>query len=162
MTKPVALDIDATGSSIIGLEAAGVLGSYWAQAEYIRNDVDTDNLGDLTFDGVYVELGYFITGESRFYRNVDGVFGRLTPNRLFHGGNPFTGKGDGGALEVTGRYSYIDLNDAPVFGGQLEDLSLGMNWYLSQSSRVMFNYVHANRVHVGRANIFLLRYQFNP
>jgi phosphate-selective porin OprO/OprP len=153
---------EATGATIAGFEAAGVHGPYWAQAEYIRTDAETESTDDLAFAGMYLELGYFVTGESRFYRTIDGTFGRLTPHRLFHGGNPFTGKGEGGALEITSRFSYVDLNDGVVRGGRMEDYSLGINWYLSQSSRVMFDYIHSELLSVGRANIFLLRYQFNP
>lgn len=44
----------------------------------------------------------------------------------------------------------------------MEDISVGINWYLTGTSRVMFNYIHSDVQHVGSANVFLLRYQFNP
>jgi hypothetical protein len=37
-----------------------------------------------------------------------------------------------------------------------------MNWYLSQVNRVSLNYVHSCLLDSGRANIVLLRYQYNP
>ena len=102
------------------------------------------------------------TGESRFYRTQDGTFGRLTPNRLFRGGNPFTGRGVGGALEVTGRYSTLDLNSGPIAGGEMYDISLGLNWYLNQTSRFMLNVIRSDVQNVGTADLVLLRFQFNP
>jgi hypothetical protein len=49
-----------------------------------------------------------------------------------------------------------------VQGGELRNFSLGMNWYLSQVNRVSLNYVHSCLLDSGRANIVLLRYQYNP
>jgi len=35
-------------------------------------------------------------------------------------------------------------NDGAVTGGELEDFTLGLNWYLNPNTRMMFNYVRAN------------------
>ena len=107
-------------------------------------------------------MGWFLTGESRFYRTQDGTFGRLTPNRLFHGGNPFSRGSDGGALEFTARVSKLDLNSGAITGGEMRDFSVGMNWYLNETSRLMVNVIQSKLLDVGRANLLLLRYQFNP
>ena len=109
-----------------------------------------------------MEVGWFLTGEHRFYVTEEAAFGRLTPTRLFRGGNPFRKGSNGGALEFVGRASTTDLNDGPVQGGELRNFSLGMNWYLSQVNRVSLNYVHSCLLDSGRANIVLLRYQYNP
>ena len=108
------------------------------------------------------KVGWFLTGEHRFYVTEAAAFGRLTPTRLFRGGNPFRKGSQGGALELIGRASTTDLNDGPVQGGELRNFSLGMNWYLSQVNRISLNYVHSYLVDRGRANIVLLRFQFNP
>lgn len=154
-------EIAGDRSRAFGLEAATVVDRLWAQSEWIEYRIDAD-VGGLTFEGGYVEAGWFLTGEHRFYRLEDGVFGRLTPNRLFHGGNPFTGKGDGGAIELTGRFSTIDLDSGPVGGGRARDFGVGLNWYLTQATRFMVDYVHSSVKDVGRANIVLVRFQFNP
>ena len=44
-----------------------------------------------------------------------------------------------GALELAARYSSMDLSEAN--GGILNDITLGLNWYLNPSTRIMFNYV---------------------
>jgi phosphate-selective porin OprO/OprP len=156
--------IDADAATVTALEFAGVFGPIWAQAEWFRNVAQSTQAGDLDFDGAYVEVGWFLTGEHKFYVTEEATFGRLTPARLFRGGNPFRKKGSkgGGALEFVGRVSTTDLNDGAVQGGELRNFSLGMNWYLSQVNRVALNYIHSYLIDSGRANIVILRYQYNP
>ena len=154
--------IEASGATVTALELAGVFGRTWVQAEWFRSFTESTQDGQLEFGGGYVEVGWFLTGEHRFYVTEEAAFGRLTPTRLFRGGNPFRKGSKGGALEFVGRASTTDLNDGPVQGGELRNFSLGMNWYLSQESRVSLNYVHSCLLDSGRANIVLLRYQYNP
>jgi phosphate-selective porin OprO/OprP len=148
--------------SAVALEAAAVIGPVWLQSEWITAAATSEAAGDPRFYGFYFEAGWFLTGESRFYQPEDAVFGRLIPHRLFRGGNPFRRGADGGALEFVGRVSTIDLNGGLISGGEMTDVSLGVNWYLSHSSRFDFNYVHSYLRGVGRANLFLFRYQYNP
>jgi len=159
-TGPIAAD----ASTVTALELAGVFGPTWVQAEWFRGVVESTVDGNLEFDGAYVEVGWFLTGEHRFYVTEEAAFGRLTPTRLFRGGNPFRKKGSegGGALELVGRVSTTDLTDGPVQGGELHNFSLGMNWYLSQVNRVALNYIHSYLIDSGRANTVILRYQYNP
>jgi phosphate-selective porin OprO/OprP len=49
-------------------------------------------------------------------------------------------EGGPGAWEVTGRYSTLDLNDGQVKGGEMDVYSLGLNWWLTQSSQLGLNY----------------------
>jgi hypothetical protein len=65
-------------------------------------------------------------------------------------------------LEVTGRFSTLDLNDGLISGGEMQDVSLGLSWYLTQASRFMLNYIHSDVKDVGTADLALLRFQFNP
>jgi phosphate-selective porin OprO/OprP len=152
---------DADSATLTVLEAASVFGQTWIQAEWFNSVVDAPE-GDLEFGGGYVEAGWFMTGEHKLYVTEEAAFGRLTPVRLFRGGNPFRKNSNGGALEFVGRFSTTDLNDGSVQGGELRNFSLGVNWYLSQVNRVSLNYVHSYLLDTGRANIVLLRYQYNP
>lgn len=154
--------IVANDSTTTALEFAAVLGPTWVQAEWFRNATESTQDGDLEFGGGYVEAGWFLTGEHRLYVPEEAAFGRLTPTQLFRGGNPFRKGSKGGALEFVGRASTTDLNDGLVQGGELRNFSFGMNWYTSQINRVSLNYVHSYLRDIGRANIVLLRFQYNP
>jgi phosphate-selective porin OprO/OprP len=47
-------------------------------------------------------------------------------------------------VEVAVRYSTLDLDDATVSGGDAKDVTVGLNWYLRENLRLMFNYVRVN------------------
>jgi phosphate-selective porin OprO/OprP len=67
-----------------------------------------------------------------------------------------------GAWEIAARFSTINLSDGNVQGGRLNDVTLGVNWYLNFQSRVMFNYIHAflNRYNQpSNADVFATRVQ---
>jgi len=157
-------NIPAKSSTAVALEFAGVFGPISVQGEWFNNLTKSDEAGDLVFDGGYAEVGWFLTGEHRFYVTEEAAFGRVTPLRLFRGGNPFKKKPEkgGGALQVVGRVSTTDLSDGPVQGGELQNFSVGMNWYLSEVNRISVNYVNSLLLDVGRANIVLIRLQYNP
>ena len=156
-------DLSASKVVLAGLEVAAVQGPFWIEAEYLAAMPDVDQIGTLTFGGGYAAAGWFLTGESRPYRMGDNTFGRLEPIRPFRaGGNPFKKRSDGGALELAARVSTIDLDDGPVQGGRMLNLSLGINWYLTRASRFTANYIRSRVEDEGYANIVLIRYQFNP
>lgn len=139
-----------------GLELATVMGPFTAQAEYIRASVDRDNISDADFDGWYVQSSYFLTGESRPYKN--GVFGGIKPNRRL-------GDGGIGAWEVAMRYSSLDLNDGDINGGEADSMTLGLNWYPVPMLRFSANYVHVLDIDGGlydgdEPNVFQVRSQW--
>jgi phosphate-selective porin OprO/OprP len=146
---------------LYGVELAAVQGPVWAQAEYIRSDVDAQLLGNPSFDGFYAQVGWFLTGNTKPYRRNSGVFDRLRPENNFRKGNPFSPK-SGGAWELAARISAVDLNDGEIEGGKLTDYSAALNWYLNSAMRVQLNFVHAVTRDRGKTNIFLLRLQYNP
>jgi phosphate-selective porin OprO/OprP len=146
---------------LYGLEMATVQGPLWAQAEYIWSNVDAQTLGNPNFHGFYVQVGWFLTGNVKPYRRNSGVFDRLQPENNFRKGNPFRPK-SGGAWELVGRISAVDLNSGEIEGGQLTDYSAALNWHISAATRFQINYVRAAPKDRGAANIFLLRLQYNP
>ena len=152
---------DSSRIQLLGLEAAAVRGPLSIQAEAIASRVTSSATGDPVFWGSAVEVSYFLTGETRPYEVSSGRFGRLFPKSNYRKGLPLK-RSNGGAFEVVGRYSKVDLEDGGVQGGKLRDLSLGFNWYIDASSRVMFNVVRADAGDRGDASIFLLRYQYQP
>jgi len=112
-------------------------GSFHAQSEIFFANVNQIGGPSLTFPGAYIHAGYILTGESRPYSRKAGAFGRVVPE------NPFGSSGGRGAWEVAGRWSFIDLNDANILGGRLNDVTLGLNWYLNKFTKFQFNYIHA-------------------
>jgi len=126
----------------LGLEAAVVLGPFSVQGEYIGTRLarsGTDAAGnryrDADLDAWYVYASYTLTGEPRRYRANTGTFDRPRV------ASP-VGKGGLGAWEVALRYSSADLSDASVLGGELENLTLGLNWYALDNLRFSANYIH--------------------
>ncbi len=129
-------DVDSV--TVLGAEAAAVFGPFSAQGEYMRYSAEQSSGADPEFDGWYAQASYFLTGESRPYKGNIGNFDRVKPK------SPFSLKNGGwGAWEVLARIDNLDLNDASsgVEGGEMTDITLGLNWYLRDNARLMFNYV---------------------
>ncbi|TWT65462.1 Porin P precursor [Crateriforma conspicua] len=123
--------------NLASLEIAMSYGSFYAQSEAITAFVNRRGGDSLTLPGMYAHAGYFLTGETRVYNGKSGVFGRVKPNRN-------VGKDGGiGAWEIAARWSAIDLNDADIQGGRLNNLTGGLNWYLNPNTKFQFNYIHA-------------------
>ena len=134
----------ADSFSLLGLEAAWIYGPFSWQAEYMHVPVDTLDLGTLAFEGWYMQATYFLTGEHRPYLKKDGVFTRVHPYRDFlrYAGDDCLVRGPG-AWEIAARLSHVDLNDGDIRGGELTDVTVGLNWYLNPYMRVTSNYIHA-------------------
>ena len=132
-------DIAADDASFYGAEGAFVYGPFSAQAEYVISSLDAPEAGDPSFEGYYVYATASVTGESRVYKNSEGVFDRIKPTKNFRQ----DGKGVG-AVELGVRYEFVDLNDKDIFGGELTDVTVGVNWYLNPNTRVMVNYVNSS------------------
>jgi phosphate-selective porin OprO/OprP len=124
-----------------GLEGAVVLGSFSVQGEYAQNSVETPTAlasANPTYNGWYADASWFLTGESRSYR--DGMFGRVKVR------NPvYRGSGGWGAWQVAGRYDVVDLSDksSAIPGctecGEQRTWLVGVNWYLNDYMRLMLN-----------------------
>lgn len=114
----------------LGLEAAWVNGPLSLQGEYQFVNLSR-NAGapDADFDGAYVMASWFLTGESRPYK--DGSFGRVKP------------KSPDGAWELAARFSTLNLTDdaAGIFGGEENNVTLGVNYYVNPNLRFMANYI---------------------
>jgi phosphate-selective porin OprO/OprP len=152
-------DFSASRIRLYGLEFVGIRGPLSFQSELIVSDVSGTDLGSARFWGSYVQVGWFLTGEHKSYDTQLGVFSRVIPKEESQG---LFRKRPGGGLELTGRISNVDLDNGDITGGQMTDLSFGVNWYLSATSAVKFNYINSNVKDRGRANVFVLRYQFRP
>lgn len=133
-------NIPADSADMLGPEAALVLGPLCLQGEYWYTRIDSDDFDDPRLKGYYLTAGYFLTGEHRKYKlkGNDGAEFSLVDVK-----SPFDPEKDGwGAWEAAVRYAEVDLNDNGLYGGEMEDITLALNWYINQNLRWSFNYVH--------------------
>ncbi len=146
--------IAAESGDTIGAEAALLLGPASLQGEYLYLDLDRSTGGSEEFQGGYILASYVLTGEHRTYK--DGGLAGVEPARNFS-----LKKGGAGAWELTARYSWLDLDDRTK-GGEMDDIVMGLNWYLNSSIRMMANYAHGEEDGDGagdEADVFTLRLQ---
>ena len=156
----VAVEGMADAVSLYGGEGALCYGPFRAQAEYVMSSIDAEEAGDPSFMGYYAYASALLTGERYKYRKSEAVFEQVEPKKNFR--QDGTGVG---AWEVGVRYSFLDLNDQDIYGGELTDITVGLNWYMTPNARVMFNYVNSSVENVGTdgadagsANIFETRF----
>jgi len=153
----------ANNVDLLNTEFAFVSGRYSCQAEYYHAFIESEDVGNPDFWGAYIYNTFFITDDQGKYHKASGVFARIEPKTTFrprHGG--------WGAWEVGCRLSCLDLNDNHIKGGEETNITLGINWYLNNRSRFMFNYIHAyvdNRseppINEGNVDIFQMRFQIS-
>lgn len=150
-------DIENTKSfTRYGLEWAMIRGRLSAQSEYVLTTVDRGEAEDLQFSGWHFQTGFFLTEDSLNYERGD--FGSPSPNRR-------VGDGGIGAWELTLRYSSLDLNDKLIQGGEIQNMTYGVNWYPVPMLRFSANYIDVLNVSGGPNNgqeqrIFLVRSQW--
>jgi len=120
-----------------GLESLWVRGAFSLQSEGMAAVVDQSIAPSSTFRGAYTQAGYFLTGEHRPYDRIAGAIDRVIPKCSF-------GKCGGiGAWEIATRWSYIDLNDNLINGGNMQNVTGGLNWYVNPYCKCVFNYIHS-------------------
>ncbi len=171
----------AESDDIFGLEVAGIFKSLHiaAEGQYLKSNAydagdtlsritgsDTINLfpgnvttvlvpdGSPSYWGGYIEAGYFLTGETRGYKN--GAWDRTKVLK------PFS-KGGVGAFQINGRVDYLDLDSNKLHeafnnnfatgafaatnnytrGGKQLGLQAGLTWIPEDYVRVLLNYSHA-------------------
>ncbi len=131
----------------LGFELGTTFGPISVQGEYKKQTLNATEK-DYKMTAYYAFASYFITGEYRPYKHA--AFGRVKPkNDIDNGGF--------GAIEVLARYSSMRtskdvinlerLNPETLIMEKvnpqydINNISLGLNWYLNSHMRVMYNYV---------------------
>jgi len=141
---------DVNGVDLFNAEVAGVFGPFSIQSEFLTASVKT--VSSMSFSAFYTQASYFLSGEHREYKSLLGGFDKVKPRNN-------AGKEGKGAWEITARYSTIDLDDGIITGGTMNELALGINWYLNPATRIMLNYVLVDLKNVGISNILQMRFQ---
>ena len=115
---PYFIDTDkfpADHSNHIGGEVYFSSGPLMLGSEYYMHKFSSPEKDNPLFQGGDFVVSYIITGESRPYSTVSGIYGFVPVNKPVFAGGP-------GAWEVVLRYSTLDLNGGTVNGGKvLED-----------------------------------------
>ena len=120
-----------------GFELAAKWNKLHGQAEYMKSTINRSGGNpDADSDGWYVQASYFLTDDQRAYNLEDAEFGAVMP------------KGKWGAFEIAARFSTLDLNDASVWGNDVDDnggsadaITLAANWYINNNFMVKTNYI---------------------
>jgi phosphate-selective porin OprO/OprP len=141
-------NIDAKHAYQEGAEFAAQWHGFLVQSEYDAFQVDRTDPGttDPHFAGWYMEASWIPSGEARHYNTSTAAFDAPpVPHPVGHGGL--------GVVELTFRYSTMDLNydagapgTAPlastIRGGDITLWTGGINWYLNPYVRLAFEAQH--------------------
>jgi phosphate-selective porin OprO/OprP len=147
------------------------LGSLSIMSEYTFNYLDqisqfqTQSQGTVTVPGGnksyvsqawYIQAMYFLTGEYRPYYRTALHHGGASPTRVVPIRNFFWLPGRGGfnpfslgAWQVGARYAWSKLSDNGIFGGDVNEGTLGLNWFLNPNLKIQWNYVLGYRGNLG-------------
>lgn len=127
--------------------------SEYTVSSVIPSSSSTLNNSSYKFFAYYGTFSWFITGEHKNYVKSKTTFARLSPKKNLGQDGGF------GAVELSVRYSHVNLDDADLNGGVMNTVTGGINWYLNPATKVAFNYVWADVKNLGKANIFQMRFQ---
>lgn len=156
--------LDATSYTTGSVELAVVCAPVTIQSEAFLSRVNLSAAEPAMIGGAYAHISYFLTGEHRVYERFGqhgAQFGRNVPLKNFN----VTAGGDGwGAWEAKARWSYLNLN--AVNSGEYNDLTVGMNWYWSDRTRVQFDWIHpvtSSQTTFGstQSDLLAMRFDFN-
>lgn len=136
----------AKSDVILGLEAYGIFKSLHIGGEaqiikvksYRAGDISTGldafaggsvvtPTDDPTFFGGHFEIGYFLTGETRGYKN--GLFDRTKVLKPFD-------KGGSGAFQLIGRVDYLDLDSSRLKNGVTNNFATGATSLATANARL--------------------------
>jgi phosphate-selective porin OprO/OprP len=132
---------------LLGLEGAVNLGALSFVGEYMGAQVHrTGGRQDVRFDGGYIYIAYFLTGEYTPWERRSGTLGRTKPlENFFPARHHQEGAARGwGAWQVAARYSHGDFADDDIFGGIGNSFTFGLNWWWNSHARMQFNYIYGD------------------
>lgn len=131
---------------IIGLEGLVNLGPLQVVGEYMNAWVQRGGRSDLRFDGGYVYVAYFLTGEHMVWDRETGQLGRVKPLENFWLVDTCNdGVAAGwGAWQLAVRYSTADFCDDDILGGMGNSITVGLNWHWNAHARMQLNYVYGD------------------
>ncbi len=134
-TKTVNTGALASSDVFYGFEGALLLGAFSLEGEYGQVEAECGVAAcansDPSFAAWHVDASYFLGG-ARNYSQTGAKFGR---QHIFNS----VDEGGLGALELVGRYDYVDLSDGLIFGGEQTTIAGGFNYYANKFVRLSVN-----------------------
>jgi len=131
-----AILISAKNQKTFDIEATGIYGPWSWELEYqkvfIKRGVNAANVKqgpNLSFSGYHAQASYILTGESRTHVKADGTIGQ--PDAY----------PKSGVWEISGRYSFITLNNKDISGGMAHNTTASLSWFANRNIRVIAEYV---------------------
>lgn len=124
--------------------------------EFYQHQFSSPQTDNPLLQGGEVVAMYIMTGESRPYSTVSGIYGFVPVNKSVFDGGP-------GAWEIVLRYSTLDLDGGTITGGKFWRITPMINWYLSPNIRLELTYGYGvlNRFNLeGVTQFFQSRIQF--
>lgn len=120
---------DVNHNWLVGAEFAAYYRAFRLQSEYMQNNtVRNDNLPTEKFNGYYVQAGYLLFGGNQRYNSSRGAFSQPQAGRKW------------GDVELAARFDRLDLNGKTVKGGEANNYTIGVNYYLNRNFKVQLNY----------------------
>lgn len=114
---------------LVGAEFAAYYHGFRLQSEYMQNNtVRKDNLPTEKFNGYYVQAGYLLFGGNQKYSTSRGAFSQPQIGRAW------------GDVELAARFDRLDLNGKTVKGGEANNYTVGINYYLNRNFKIQLNY----------------------
>jgi phosphate-selective porin OprO and OprP len=146
----------ATTAVTFGPEVYWRPGRVMVGGEYYWQKVQSPENGDPWFHGGEFVVTWLTTGEIRPYNPVGNYFTAIVPKQtVIQGGS--------GAWEVVMKFSYTNLTNGPLQGGQFWRLTPVINWYMTDNLRLAFQYGYGTLNElgiIGRTQFYQARFQF--
>ncbi len=143
-----------TDTYMVSPELVFTNNSFAVIAEYNYIRLKNRDMDDMNIHGGHVSVSYLLTGEHYNYSKSTGTLTYIKPNcdfvRRCENGMFESGTG---AWQVLYRFSWIDYRQMPLLAGVdgeaskigiCYDHTFGLNWQMSQTFRVVFNYILSN------------------
>ncbi len=132
--------------TLLGLEGLINVGPFQVTSEYQNVWLEREGGTNLRFQGAYVYVSYFLTGEHIPWVRRTGTLGRVEPFENFFLVDTCSDgvRGGWGAWQIAARYSMLDLADDDIQGGIGQSFTAGVNWHWNPWARVQFNYIYGD------------------
>lgn len=137
--------MDPQQSYSYGVELAGLYGPFAFLGEWGQRQVESHRDPKMTMTGYSGQVGYSLTGEAFGYDREMGVFAAPeVDSSVFKGGL--------GAWQLVARYQSLDIENSDFYkGGSGHGTTVGLNWYLNDLVRTMFEYTRWHTNNNGKA-----------